>query len=402
MKKRLFLSAMTMVMVLSCGMTAFAAPELIEVDGETVLFDSEYYAENNADVAAVYGTDKTALARHYVTVGMGEGRLPYAPGTDLGAYRPVQEKKTLKKTETYNADGTLNSEAFYDSQGNKVKECGPDGRVWEEWTYDGEGNLIRDARGNLVEEYVYDHMGNMVRETTRIDDGFHAPEFREHIYSYDSQGNQTLVQIRNSEGGDLEKNRITQYEYDSQGRMTKEIDISTGTGQKQSETEYSYDSQGNVVRETSYMHRYNGGSYRSGMTEYFYDSNGNKIKEASVGSSGKDELTMSYGEWGYDSYGNMIRHDSYGPTWYVMALPYYEYDLDAKMLVPAPRGEGVVLSSSSECSYDSMGNLIREVATNFIYDWYKEYEYDSQGNMTLETEYSLAGEKRRYTVYIYE
>ena len=75
MKKKLALAIITTVMVFSSSITALAAPELLQVNGETILFDYEYYAENNADVAAIYGMDKDALALHYVISGMSEGRL---------------------------------------------------------------------------------------------------------------------------------------------------------------------------------------------------------------------------------------------------------------------------------------------------------------------------------------
>lgn len=67
-----------MAFSLYSGMTALAAPETM-ADGS--IFDAEYYAQNNPDVTAMYGTDKEALFFHYVTYGKAEGRLAYGDDT---------------------------------------------------------------------------------------------------------------------------------------------------------------------------------------------------------------------------------------------------------------------------------------------------------------------------------
>lgn len=70
-----------MVMVLSVAgimgstLTAYAAPAAMP-DG--VVFDAEFYAANNPDVVTVYGSDVSALYRHYVEYGKAEGRKPTA------------------------------------------------------------------------------------------------------------------------------------------------------------------------------------------------------------------------------------------------------------------------------------------------------------------------------------
>ena len=44
--------------------------------GNGIVFDSWYYAKNNPDVKAIYGTDFQVLLNHYLTVGIMEGRMP--------------------------------------------------------------------------------------------------------------------------------------------------------------------------------------------------------------------------------------------------------------------------------------------------------------------------------------
>lgn len=74
--KKAILTVLATVTVLSSSLTAFAAPEVMP-DG--VVFDAEYYAQNNPDVAAVLGTDTDALYQHYANFGKEEGRLACAP-----------------------------------------------------------------------------------------------------------------------------------------------------------------------------------------------------------------------------------------------------------------------------------------------------------------------------------
>ena len=58
------------------SVTLLAAPVQMP-DGST--FDAEYYAENNPDVVAVYGSNNPGgMYEHYVIYGKREGRLPYA------------------------------------------------------------------------------------------------------------------------------------------------------------------------------------------------------------------------------------------------------------------------------------------------------------------------------------
>lgn len=74
-----------------------AAPQRM-TDG--AVFDPDYYVQNNPDVANVLGTDPETLYHHYVNHGQQEGRLPYAPGTDISNVpaKPLsaQEKKIQK------------------------------------------------------------------------------------------------------------------------------------------------------------------------------------------------------------------------------------------------------------------------------------------------------------------
>jgi hypothetical protein len=76
MKKKVLSMTLAVVLSLSMGITAFAAPKKMQ-NGEA--FDAEYYAEANPDVKAALGTDEQALYNHYVNYGKAEGRRACAP-----------------------------------------------------------------------------------------------------------------------------------------------------------------------------------------------------------------------------------------------------------------------------------------------------------------------------------
>ncbi len=76
--KRILMITLTITMLSGAGMTVCAAPKTMP-DGN--LFDAEFYAAENPDVAAVLGTEEDALYQHYLLFGASEGRLPYADGT---------------------------------------------------------------------------------------------------------------------------------------------------------------------------------------------------------------------------------------------------------------------------------------------------------------------------------
>ncbi len=73
--KKAIATLITIGSVLATPLLAFAAPETMP-DGN--IFDAEYYAQNNPDVVAAFGTDTNMLYKHYLLAGRAEGRKPYA------------------------------------------------------------------------------------------------------------------------------------------------------------------------------------------------------------------------------------------------------------------------------------------------------------------------------------
>lgn len=77
MKKQL-LAAMVGAMALSSSLTVSAAPATMR-DG--TIFDAEYYAQQNPDVVAAFGTNTNALYSHYTRHGKAEGRMAHMNDT---------------------------------------------------------------------------------------------------------------------------------------------------------------------------------------------------------------------------------------------------------------------------------------------------------------------------------
>ncbi len=69
--RRTIVTALSIAVIAGSSLTAYAAPEVMP-DGTT--FDAEFYAANNPDVVAAYGTDAASLYQHYVEFGKAEGR----------------------------------------------------------------------------------------------------------------------------------------------------------------------------------------------------------------------------------------------------------------------------------------------------------------------------------------
>lgn len=80
MKKKLMIAIAAMTLALSWSITVCAQPEVMP-DG--TVFDAEYYAQSNPDVAAVFGTDVGMLYHHYIQFGKAEGRLAADPAAEL-------------------------------------------------------------------------------------------------------------------------------------------------------------------------------------------------------------------------------------------------------------------------------------------------------------------------------
>jgi len=94
-KRRMLLALLSGLLGLSSTITVLASPRTMP-DG--TVFDSEYYAQTNPDVAAACGTDENALYQHYLTYGKAEGRKPYSDSAENTAPQ-IESRVHLLTTE---------------------------------------------------------------------------------------------------------------------------------------------------------------------------------------------------------------------------------------------------------------------------------------------------------------
>jgi hypothetical protein len=103
MKKKVLCTILGLTLTLGMGITSMAAPVAVEGGG---VFDADYYAENNPDVVTALGTDFSALWQHFTIFGVGEGRLPFAIGTDWESVLQNGPFQTLTTTQAVTTDTT--------------------------------------------------------------------------------------------------------------------------------------------------------------------------------------------------------------------------------------------------------------------------------------------------------
>lgn len=290
MKKKTAVALITAICI-GNGLTAFAAPETMP-DG--TVFDAEYYAQTNPDVAASLGTDKNVLLQHYITFGINEGRLPYAPGTEQAAAN-VENTAVVTNTVT----GTTPTEilVFLDCVGCRypafmltcsrpIKAAawrfGSDDKLWpfgtDIYSYDSTGNIISiDGTVSIGGTYAYDAQGRMIHCNSGLDFDFNYDKqgrinsivtqngFENHNLKYNDQG--LLISMDSS----IEKFR---YGYDAQGKLTWKTMSSKYSDIR---WDYSYDEYGRLTKRTENYHDNSTNEVKENL--YSYDAQGRMICE---------------------------------------------------------------------------------------------------------------------------
>ncbi len=97
MKKAMTATTMVFCILLYCVPVSAKTYDF----GNGIVFDSSYYANNNPDVKAAYGTDFQALLNHYLSTGIREGRMPSA-----------QTKKLIKSMSAQSNVGTVQASSL--------------------------------------------------------------------------------------------------------------------------------------------------------------------------------------------------------------------------------------------------------------------------------------------------
>lgn len=291
--KKILVAVLTAVTVLGSSLTALAAPEQMPDGG---VFDAEYYAQSNPDVAAALGTDRDALYQHYVMFGAREGRMPFAPGAQQPAENPAPSAGRVPAPTPEQVIWL----SHYSAPPIILTGSRPVGDTLYkytngEWRQFDETVIYRyDAHGNLIVPGLVDGMKMpgliLAQHLGRKTDFFDAAG-RLSDFEYDEQGRP----IKYSTNDRLY--------YDEQGRLVSFDSFSFS---------YSYNEQGQLIRFDN--------GYQKTYDEYSYDEQGKLVKWTHGGvSKGKPYIYEDIFE--YDASGNLISRTSYQD-----GKPVYQYE----------------------------------------------------------------------------
>ena len=180
----------------------------------------------------------------------------------------------------YTADGVLEWEKEYDSNGNCVKDC----------YYNEDGTL---ERYTITE---YDNDGNLIKDSIYSGDG---------TLSWVSEYENSLLVKSSSYHEDGTVNNYDIYEYDSARNRVRMCSYS-GDGTLTGYTEYTYDSAGNCVKESSYSSE----GALTAYTVYEYNEQGQDVKHSYYDGQG---VLQWYSVATYDADGLFVESTLYNP-----------------------------------------------------------------------------------------
>jgi len=161
--------------------------------------------------------------------------------------------------------------------------------------------------------------------------------------------------------------------------------------------EYEYDSRGNRTEQVNYAAD---GSI-SGRYEYEYDSKGNQTKQVNYKADGS--ISSRY-EYEYDSKGNQTKQVIYAADGSISLIYEYNCNSDGSYCnYSIGNGTGEVIVYTGETRYTTVNSKkLTASETRESYDGTStktEYEYDSNGNITKQTTYSLQKDTGNYVKY---
>lgn len=197
--------------------------------------------------------------------------------------------------------------------------------------------------------YEFDDGGRLVLAKAWMSDG---KDNETTVYNYDDNGRCTSYVRTNAEGAVTYRR---EHEYDAKGNMVRYLAYNLND-ELCDKMEYEYDSKNNLTKETSYG--YYEGEHFAHWIEYEYDKKGNRTHESSYNADGKRTYEVIQQ---YDKKGNLISKsrftDSYGP------FPYQkiEYEYDSNGVLRTEREYSDSSEHISIIEYDSDGDKIKEI-----------------------------------------
>lgn len=325
---------------------------------------------------------------------------------------PTEDDDTSKEPITVTKEVALITKKVH-------REC-LSNREWKiEYTYDDNGNMLTyysESRNNRM-KYEYNDKGLLIKEITC--DKWWEPELWD-VYIYDDNENLIREESYNSNG----LSSTLTYTYDENGELSQKEFKATGQYADNayykeeyeiSESDYhmkKYDIDGELVdEEIKYYFAFYDGKYLitdeykqdEYKYEYTYDDNGLLIMKLDNHSMNE---VYPYTKYEYDSQNRIVKETNYLgmeiKDWYV-----YIYDDDSQIVTINKmnhKNDGVTeyMESQTVKHYDD--KIISE--TCYLTDESllnrKEYEYDSNGNVTKYTYDDGSERNKKIEIYEYD
>ena len=316
----------------------------------------------------------------------------------------------------YNDDGTLKSIAYFSEGGDRVKT--------ERYEYNEYGSIRlkntfkpddSEPCGTEAHEYEYDENGRIARDIITKADNFSSSDYdgTETLdYTYDENGNiLTEHSVRKGTyhtlATDVNEDNMIVYAYNSENqRISAEITDKYGYVTLIEYEYYESDNSGYIgsieIPENA-VYKQIVTSYSSrGFFERIvniFDEKDNKLINA-VYTSENDESPTSWTIYTYDTDGKLIKEDFYFND-SLLHYVEYEYDENGFMISDTEYSylyNGEVHEVRTEYIYDDKGRLSAEQAyQNDHQSWRIEYEYDEQDRLIKDNYYSRINSYRSYS-----
>lgn len=376
------------------------------------------HANGYSIIKVTYEDGKAVSTRYYDT----EGKPMMVGGTYFECRKEYDEKGNCILWSYYDTEGNLYSgedsyaveERAYDLYGNMILRAYYDKNGQPafhmnihqtRWEYDPQGNLIRQCKRSLYSE----------DDSIVVEREYNAEGFRVANRYYDRNGDPVML------NGSLHEYRM---DYDDAGNCIRWSYYDTEGNLYSDEASYAireqtYDSNGNVLTEAYFDKAGEPAYYKKYYRyEYVYDDQGEQVRQIRYGLYGDDDSVVALRE--YNTLDQLVRLRFFNKNGEAIMLDgdYHEVRMDHDDAGNCIRWsyydtEGNLFCNEDtyairEQTYDSSGNVLTKTYYNaqgeYAYhrSYYRvEYEYDAQGNVTLER-YLVSDGRILFYVYTYD
>ncbi len=294
----------------------------------------------------------------------------------------VNEAGYIAKTKTGTGWSAIETNFYYDSRGNLIRENYADDS-YKEYTYDEKNLVINictyygDNDLQTKASYTYDDNDRLEQEVdSKLDANGDMTPYHYVYYEYDGLGRLTscseLNQTTIPETTDINSHKLT-YAYDTIGNVS-EINYPLASGDEVKGIKYSYNSAGQISTISAKI-----GIQEKTIRSYSYDCFGEVsdiVDHADFTGSGNETVERIYS---YDNFGRVASMEYVDGDNNVLESFAYTYDPNSNI---TSEQDGNI---SKEYVYDDLGRLTEVTTTEGQSTNQVEYAYDAVGNRTTKT-----------------